>query len=103
MIKGFIRHALAAASIGALALMPFGAAQAATTTEIVQKGSVTIGVLTGIPPYTTVDSSGNPDGFLVDIARDIAKDLNVKLDIVPVNNSSRAAALQSGRVDLRFA
>lgn len=103
MIGRLIRRALATASLAAVSLLPLQSAQAATTAQIVQKGTVTIGVLTGIPPYTTVDSSGNPDGFLVDIARDIAADLNVKLEIVPVNNSSRAAALQSGRVDLLVA
>lgn len=103
MIGSLIRRSLAVATLGVLALQPLAAARAATTAEIVKKGTVTIGVLTGMPPYTAVDSSGNPDGFLVDLARDVAKDMNVKLEVVPVNNSSRAAALQSGRVDFLIA
>lgn len=96
------RRLFAAAALGALTLLPL-AAKAQTTDEIVKKGVVTIGVLTGIPPYTAVDSAGNPDGFLVDLARDVAADMNIKLNIVPVTNSSRAAALQSGRVDFLIA
>lgn len=78
-------------------------AQAQTITDIDRKGTITIGVLTGIPPYDTIDGSGRTDGFLVDIARDVAANLKVKLDIVPVNNASRAAALESGRVDMLIA
>jgi polar amino acid transport system substrate-binding protein len=78
-------------------------AQAQTLADIDAKGKITIGVLTGIPPYDTVDAKGNSDGFLVDIARDIADNLKVKLEIVPVNNASRAAALESGRVDMLVA
>ena len=103
MIGKLLRRAFAVVFIGALASLPVQVTQAATTDQIVQKGTISIGVLTGMPPYTAVDSSGNPDGFLVDLARDVAADLNVKLDVVPVNNSSRAAALQSGRVDLLIA
>lgn len=78
-------------------------ASAQTTDDIVKKGKVTIGTLTGIPPYDTVDSSGNTAGFLVDLAKDVGKALGVPVEIVPVNNASRAAALESGRVDLLIA
>lgn len=78
-------------------------AMAQSLADIEKKGSVSIGVLTGIPPYDTVDASGKTAGFLADIAQDVAKDLNVKLELVPVNNASRAAALESGRVDMLIA
>lgn len=103
-INSFARWVVAASTIMAAAGV-FGAASAdaQSISEIEGKGTVTIGVLTGIPPYDTTDSSGQTDGFLVDIARDIASDLEVELDIVPVNNASRAAALESGRVDMLIA
>ena len=100
MIGNIIRGLTAAAAISA---MLTGAALAQTTADIVGKGRVAIGVLTGIPPYDTVDASGNTDGFLVDLAKEIAKALEVEVEIVPVNNASRAAALESGRVDLLVA
>ena len=100
MIGNLIRGVAAAVAISA---MLTGAVLAQTTAEITAKGRIAIGVLTGIPPYDTVDASGNPDGFLADLARDVAKALEVEVEIVPVNNASRAAALESGRVDLLVA
>jgi polar amino acid transport system substrate-binding protein len=96
-----LRYATIATAFAAVAAaLP---ANAQTTREIVDKGKVTIGVLTGIPPYDTVDASGKTAGFLVDLANDVAKNLGVKAEIVPVNNASRAAALESGRVDMLIA
>ncbi|MCO4319064.1 transporter substrate-binding domain-containing protein [Phyllobacterium sp. 21LDTY02-6] len=103
MIRSFARHTMAVLGLVALLSTPFAAAQAQTTADIEKKGTVTIGVLTGIPPYDTVDASGNPDGFIVDLAREAAKALGVQLAVVPVNNASRAAALESGRVDFLIA
>jgi polar amino acid transport system substrate-binding protein len=102
MFSRLIRRA--AATIGllaALALPTAGMAQ--TIADIENNGRITIGVLTGIPPYDTVDASGATDGFLVDLARDVAANLGVELEVVPVNNASRAAALESGRVDMLIA
>lgn len=103
MFTSFVRRVGLAVGIAAAALATGTPSKAQTIAEIEQKGRVTIGVLTGIPPYDTVDSSGAPDGFLVDLARLAAKDLGVEVEIVPVNNASRAAALESGRVDFLIA
>jgi polar amino acid transport system substrate-binding protein len=89
--------------VAAAALATASTAAAQTVDEIVAKGRITIGVLTGIPPYDTVDAQGNTAGFLVDLAQEVGKNLGVKVDIVPVNNASRAAALESGRVDMLIA
>lgn len=102
MVSRLIRRA--AATIGLLAVLALPtAATAQTIADIEAKGRIAIGVLTGIPPYDTVDASGNTDGFLVDLARDVAENLGVELEVVPVNNASRAAALESGRVDMLIA
>lgn len=93
--------ALAFAALLAATVAKPAAAQ--TTDDISKKGKIAIGTLTGIPPYDTVDSSGNTAGFLVDLAKDVGKALGVPVEIVPVNNASRAAALESGRVDLLIA
>ena len=103
MTRRILSRAAAIFGLAALLAAPVGAAMAQTTADIEKKGTVSIGVLTGIPPYDTVDSSGNTDGFLVDLAREAAKALGVELQVVPVNNASRAAALESGRVDFLIA
>ncbi|RVM27760.1 LacI family transcriptional regulator [Sinorhizobium meliloti] len=103
MISKLLRRTFVAATIVAAASGFATASKAQSIADIAAKGTVTIGVLTGIPPYDTVDASGNTDGFLADMARDVAAALGTKLQIVPVNNASRAAALESGRVDLLIA
>ena len=99
----FLKRGAIFASFVAVASTAMQYATAQTINDIVKKEKITIGVLTGIPPYDTTDSSGQTDGFLVDIARDVAQNLKVKLEVVPVNNASRAAALESGRVDMLIA
>jgi len=100
MIGNFIRGAVAAVALSAALA---GTAMAQTTAEISAKGRIAIGVLTGIPPYDTIDASGKTDGFIVELARQVAAALEVEVEIVPVNNASRAAALESGRVDMLIA
>ena len=78
-------------------------AQGQTTSEIISKGQISIGVLTGVPVYTGVDSAGKNVGLHVDVATLLARYLGVKVNIVPVTNASRIAALQSGAVDLLVA
>lgn len=102
MFSRLIRRAAATVGLLAVLVLPT-AGMAQTIADIEGKGRISIGVLTGIPPYDTVDASGNTDGFLVDLARDVAANLNVELEVVPVNNASRAAALESGRVDMLIA
>lgn len=99
----FLSRVAASMGLAAALLLPPAVASAQTIADIEAKGRVAIGVLTGIPPYDTVDASGNTDGFLADLARAVAKGLGVEVDLVPVNNASRAAALESGRVDLLIA
>lgn len=99
----FTRRAATVVGLAMALALPAVAGSAQTVSDIEKKGQITVGVLSGIPPYDTVDASGNTDGFLADLARGVASSLGVKLELVPVNNASRAAALESGRVDLLIA
>ncbi len=99
----FMHRLAAVAGLAAALAMPAASAFAQTISDIEGKGKISIGVLTGIPPYDTVDASGNTDGFLADLARAVAKQIGVEVELVPVNNASRAAALESGRVDMLIA
>lgn len=99
----FLARMTVIAGMAMVLLLPAAVTSAQTIADIEGKGRIAIGVLTGIPPYDTVDASGNTDGFLADLAREVAKPLGVELELVPVNNASRAAALESGRVDMLIA
>jgi polar amino acid transport system substrate-binding protein len=78
-------------------------AGAVTPDEIVKRGSVRIGVLSGVPVYGTVDEKGNPAGYDIDVARVLAAQLGVKAELVPLTPPSRIPALQAGKIDFLVA
>ena len=90
---------LTAALCGLAVLTGALSASAQTTAEIVKRGKVRIGVLTGSPPMGMVDSTGNPIGYDVDMANLIAKYMGVPAELTPLTPPARIPALQSGKVD----
>ncbi len=78
-------------------------AAAATADEIVKRGSVKIGVLSGVPIYGTVDANGNPAGYDIDVAQLLASYLGVKAELVPLVPPARIPALQAGKIDFLVA
>lgn len=95
---------LAATAIcgGVLGLQALSAS-AQTVDEIKMKGTVTVGVLVDFPPYGTVDNANQPDGYDADVARLLAKDWGVKLNLVPVTGPNRIPFLLTNKVDLLIA
>ncbi len=79
------------------------AASAQTLDAIKKKDSVTIGMLVDFPPYGTVDSSNKPDGYDADVAKLLAHDLGVKLNLVPVTGPNRIPYLLTDKVDMLVA
>ncbi|GGB04531.1 LacI family transcriptional regulator [Brucella endophytica] len=80
-----------------------GVGHAASVTEIVNKGTVKIGVLVGAPPYGSIDSTGNPVGYDADVATLVGKYLGVTTELVALTPPSRIPALESGKVDFLVA
>lgn len=79
------------------------AALAQTADEIKKKGTLTVGLLVDFPPYGTVDAQNQPDGYDADVARLLAKDLGVKLNLVPVTGPNRIPFLLTNKVDVLVA
>jgi polar amino acid transport system substrate-binding protein len=79
------------------------AAHAQTIDELKKKGTITVGMLVDFPPYGTVDAQNKPDGYDADVAKLLAKDLGVKLDLVPVTGPNRIPFLLTNKVDLLVA
>jgi polar amino acid transport system substrate-binding protein len=77
--------------------------QAQTVDEILDRGRVRIGVVTGVPPFGTVDAGGNVVGYDVDVANLIGEYLGVNVEIVGLAPPARIPALQAGRVDILVA
>lgn len=78
-------------------------ATAQTVADIKKKGELTIGMLVDFPPYGTMNSSNQPDGYDADVARLLAKDLGVKLNLMPVTGPNRIPFLLTNKVDLLVA
>jgi polar amino acid transport system substrate-binding protein len=91
-----------AALLAAIALT-HSVSHAQNVADIVKRGKVTIGVVSGAPPFGTTDANGNPAGYDVDVANLVAKYMAVPVEIVPLTSPSRIPALESGKVDFLVA
>jgi len=82
-----------------LALLP-GLLFADQLQSILDKGEIKIAVPENFPPFGSVGKTLEHEGYDVDVAKLIAKDLGVKLKLVPVTSKQRIPFLDSGKVDL---
>ena len=69
-------------------------------TEILKEKKVRITAEVTSPPFGFIDQSGQPDGLEIAVARQVAKDLGVELDLVQVPATGRIPSLLAGRADI---
>ena len=74
-----------------------------TLQRVKQAGVVRAGIRFDFPRVSYIDASGNWIGFDVDLANEIARRLDVKLEQVKVDETTRITFLQSGQIDLAVA
>jgi len=67
--------------------------------QIMQRGALRVGFSTFVP-WAMQDKSGNYIGFEIDVAERLAKDLGVKLELVPTQWSGIIPALLTGKFDI---
>jgi polar amino acid transport system substrate-binding protein len=84
---------------------PAGGQAAATGTlqKVVKSKKLTVGVILSFPPFGSKDTSGNPQGYDVDMAKAVAKSLGVAdadLTFIDVTADARIPSLETGKVDL---
>lgn len=91
------------AGAGLLAGVTVHAATAQTVAQIKARGVVKVGMLVDFPPFGIMNADNQPDGYDADVARALAKDMGVKLQLVPVTGPNRIPYLASGQVDLLVA
>jgi polar amino acid transport system substrate-binding protein len=98
-----LKTILAGAAI-ALGLIS-GAAQAQSTVdEIKARGVLRVpGILNEVPYFSKDPRTGEWKGFVIDMAGDIAKTLDVKLEVVESSWANAILDVQSGKVDMAFA
>jgi polar amino acid transport system substrate-binding protein len=95
----FVRRFAAAVSL----IFSCHAASADSYDTIIKRGSIIIGVKPDYKPWGFTDAKGNLDGMEVELARDVAKRLKVKLVLVPALSSNRLQLLNEGKVDMVLA
>ncbi len=91
---------LAACTALALGAAPAGAE---TIDQVKEKGELTIGMLVDFPPYGILNTENKPDGYDADVARQLAKELGVKVNIIGVTGPNRIPYLLTNKVDMLIA
>ncbi|MBD2188082.1 transporter substrate-binding domain-containing protein [Pseudanabaena mucicola] len=74
-----------------------------TLEKIQKRGKLRIGVKDNLSPLGFRDRSGNLVGLEIDIARELAKELNIPVELVPVQNRDRLSTLQNNQIDVAIA
>ncbi|MHB8273635.1 MAG: ABC transporter substrate-binding protein [Dermatophilaceae bacterium] len=77
-----------------------GGAKESALKTIQQSGTVRVADCLSFAPFGFKDASGNPDGYDIDIAKAMAKDLGVKLQVVDTSSANRIPNLQTNKVDV---
>lgn len=73
----------------------------ANTLQSIQKrGSVRVGVFLDYPPFGSLSPSLKKQGYDIDLAEIIAKELGVKAELVQISGDNRIPMLASKKVDL---
>ncbi len=94
-----LKHGLMAVVAATIALS-VPAAQADALADIKKAKKVRVGIDLGLPPYGMMDDKLQPAGVDVEVARKLAKDLGVELEIVSSTGASRIPNLQTNKADL---
>lgn len=71
--------------------------------EIVERGVLRVGVQGSFKPWSYPAADGSMQGIEVDLAKDVADHLGVKLEPVVVTSANRMHFLEQGKVDLLLA
>jgi len=71
-----------------------------TLDNILSTGVVKIAVPQDTPPFGSVGTDGNPQGYDVEVAKLISEALDVNLDLIPVTSTNRIPYLETGRADI---
>ena len=80
-----------------------GSANESSVSAIKKRGVLRVAVFGDLPPYGWVDEHGNRVGYDVRLARQMAKDMGVKVKFTQVNANNRVDTLNSNKADIILA
>jgi polar amino acid transport system substrate-binding protein len=72
-------------------------------TDVLRRGTVRIAITTGAPPTRFEDENGNLQGYDIDIAKLLAKQLGVTIEYIKTDTAGRVAMLQTKKADITVA
>lgn len=78
------------------------ASSSSTLQAVLQRGTLRVGDCLTFAPFGFYDAHGQPDGYDVDLAKELAKEMGVKLEIVNTTSANRIPNLQTSKVDVVF-
>ena len=78
-------------------------ANESSVSAIKKRGVLRVAVFGDLPPYGWVDEHGNRVGYDVRLARQMAKDMGVKVKFTQVNANNRVDTLNSNKADIILA
>ncbi len=79
-----------------------GSAASSALKTVLQRGTLRVGDCLSFTPFGFKDKDGKPAGYDVDIAKRLATDLGVKLDVVDTTSANRIPNLKTDKVDVVF-
>lgn len=69
-------------------------------TSILERGTIRVADCLSFAPFGFTNDKGEPDGYDVDIAKAMAADLGVELEVIDTTSANRISNLQTDKVDL---
>lgn len=101
----FIKKAGLAVAVTALAAMSsvLPASAQSALDRILSANKIVIGVQNDVPPYSQIGADNEVEGMDIEIAKAIARDLGVELELVVVTGANRIPTLVSNRADMVIA
>lgn len=70
--------------------------------QVLERGTLRVAVLPDFPPFSVQNASGDFEGYEVDVAKELAEAMGVKLELVSTDGTSRLPLLESDRVDVNI-
>jgi polar amino acid transport system substrate-binding protein len=91
---------MAACLLGAAFLFAGTAHADSALDTVIKRGTLIVGISLGTPPFGITNGDMQPDGYDVGIARLLARDLGVKLQVQDIVGSARVPSITAGKVDI---
>lgn len=88
------------AALASLGLFTAHLAHADALDNIKKSGVIRVAVPQDFPPFGTVGTDMKPQGYDIDTAALIARELGVKLELIPVTSTNRIPYITTGKADL---